>query len=281
MSRLTKKHLKDLADQMRQQQEDTEKRMALVDGSGTEVLVATAGDHIAQGLAQMRSIQIKINASVINAAFINLTHSSDDYTYDEAYDIGERPQPKPLEQLYGAMRMWRLWRLVEDSTDLTALMTAHNWVPGENISHAKPRKGDLSWYGADRSGFYGFTDISEIEKQEPKMTEKATAGEVERTYEFEGSLFGRSQYTSEPMSWNRTASKMGYVIGSALFYGTVVTATLGARAEKAAPETLILSEDPVYNLRLTKIADKYNLQLITMAEAKEMPTGLRPYTKEK
>lgn len=133
--------------------------------------------------------------------------------------------------LEGGLRLWRKWRLSEEG-ELMALTQNHVWISGENVV-----AGNSPGF-RNNFGFYGY--YSPPFKRDEGMFER----------------------------WNKGHSN--HCMGSTINYGKVVIAEHGARAEKAVPEYIVLSQNDDYNLRLLGVADKYNMKVCSYDEAMKM-----------
>lgn len=191
-------------------------------------------------------------------------HTLDEIAARLTYAKPEHPVAKET----GAYRAWRLWRLPEYALDLKALTRTDVWVPGENWIGPDPMNFGMKHGSA---GFYGLLDIKEIAKQEPELYMAAKRG-IEGWRELRVVRSARG-------GWVPCFYLSGWVVGSTLNYGRVHLAEKGLRSEKAVPECLVLSEDDDQNLRLLSLADKYKMKVVTLEEAKEMPTGLVEYSR--
>lgn len=168
-----------------------------------------------------------------------------------------------LDKLPGALRLFRTWQMLPDGT-LGAMVADYRWLPGENVSLNSGEGGQRD------SGFYGFSELGELQKQETEWWEKSQSGEPKITSEFD--RFGRLR---------EGPSARWYVCGTILGYGHAKLAKAGARVEKAIPECLIepAGADPDFGMLVVNAAEKYGMKIITVAKARNLETGLVRYWK--
>lgn len=190
--------------------------------------------------------KIAATTSVPAHYFDNSFASGSPVTWDNRTMVGvngaplvyEQPKvgaagPIPLENQYvGAVRAWRIWRLKgHELWPITSVGVYKAWVPGKNTAQTP--------VGGNKTGFYGFSDISEIWVQE-----------LEKWRDYDSFAFG-----------------------SILGTGRIQVATKGIRAEHAIPEYLIQQG----SVRHARLANRYGMKIISVEEAQELKTGLVPY----
>lgn len=157
-----------------------------------------------------------------------------------------------MEQLRGALRMWRIWHLTHKN-ELQALVNSHIWRRGVNIAD-----GPMNLSNSTGGGFYGFDGLHRIQQQE------------QSTYDW-----WRNGCEGTSPSFRNTSS---VVIGSILGFGEkVLIAPMGARVRRAQPEYLILSGHFAYDVRLMETATKYGMKPITWDQGLTLKTGLVPF----
>lgn len=170
-----------------------------------------------------------------------------------------------LGKLSGAVRMFRTWKLLPDGS-LKAMTQEHTWKPGENVTLASG--GDAS----KDSGFYGFAGLPELKRQEDEWWRKSQAGEPKQALGYDSN--------GTPIGYKKDVHY--YVCGTMLCYGHVKISEKGGRAQKAWPEYIIEPDgsDPDFGMLVVNAAERYGMQIITVADAEELETGVVPWVKE-
>lgn len=167
-----------------------------------------------------------------------------------------------LQVEFGALRLFRIWRYwPEAGLKLFALMTDHEWKPGNNIAHSTPK---LVGSGRHGHGFFGWYYIRELELQEPEVYQNV----VEHTPHLH---YYQDNPETEKKPWH-------VIVGTALYYGRVMDAERGARSTQATPESLILYGHPYLDKRIKELADVYNMTTMTLDKAKRIECGIIPST---
>lgn len=201
--------------------------------------VASPGYHVSAGSG------ITISPSGYGVT----TRRSKDYR-SQANNVPDVPDS---DKYAGAVRAWRLWYAINSpSGELRLRAWAHNhvWRPGVNTA-----TGVMSLEMA--GGFYGFNDYNLIKAQEPGG-------------------YAAAMHTNSHGLWSTPSYPV--VIGSYLGWGHIVVAEHGMRARNAKPEYVVLSGNFDWDQQLLTLADYYGMKAISEDQAKELKTGLVPFT---
>ncbi|OKI54563.1 hypothetical protein [Micromonospora sp. CB01531] len=162
-----------------------------------------------------------------------------------------------LDKLHGAIRMFRTWRLMPDGT-LRAMTQEHTWEPGENVTLASgPNAGE-------DSGFYGFSTLDELKKQEKDWWEKSQSGQP------------RSKAIRIPRGGTGFVNEYWYVCGTMLCYGHCKMSAKGGRVQKAIPEYIIEPDgsDPDFGMLVVNAAEKYGVRIVSVEQAENLENGV-------
>lgn len=169
-----------------------------------------------------------------------------------------------MEKVPGAMRMFRTWTL-NDKDELRAMVATYQWRKGENTATSMAEGGT--------TGFFGFASLAELQRQEKKWWELSQNGQP------------HSQRPSYHMMGLDTqpATMQWFVSGTFLAYGHMVIAEHGGRSQFAVPEYIIEPDgsDPDFSMRILAVAEKYGMQLISVATAGELKVGTVPWWRGK
>lgn len=162
-----------------------------------------------------------------------------------------------LPKVEGAVRMFRTWELREDNR-LEAMTNHYIWSPGQNAA-------DMST--EHHAGFYGFGSLNELRRQEKTWWEHSQSGK--------GHISERDIFTFSLYGHERPAKPKFYVCGTILGYGHVKIAQHGGKAQYAVPEYIIEPEgcDPDFGLRIVNVAEKYDMKIISVKQAKRLKAG--------
>lgn len=191
----------------------------------------------------------------------------------------------PAQQ--GALRLVRMWRLKYENglPYLRSGWKGSSWVPGKNEAECKCLNCDSSYryyqsyfmitsashdpVTEGSGGFYGFYDFPSLEKAEGSAIEAirrcsnyGTSGFM--TTEPDFSLIHDSNHCS---CWNQ------WVVGTSLHFGDTVWHQTGARSSAAVAESVALTQSDDFNLKIMELADRYNLNVITLDQLSEMAIG--------
>lgn len=181
------------------------------------------------------------------------------YEHLDMMGLIEGEPPIPDRVVNGGVRLWRMWRHYQGQ--LYPLTRKQPW---ELKPDGTIECDDMPTRGSS-SGFYGFFELTEFRRQEAELV----------------GLFRRGQTSTKIWpSANDNTKLFTYVLGSYIAWGTMVKAEKGARVRFAKPEYLILPDlNEDYAIELMTLADAYGMKPITIDQAKELKTGLIPWTK--
>lgn len=166
----------------------------------------------------------------------------------------------------GGYRFVRLWKL--DGLDLASFAHRYVWQPGINEIGEGQTISSVSQRGA---GFHGWFGVPEMLTQERDAVERAVAGvphqEIIWTYsdtDLDDNGFHKA--ISVPHEYYN-------VIGTVMGWGEAVQCTKGIRTQYALPESLVLTNDFDFNLRLMEVGEKYGINLISQDDVWNAPLG--------
>lgn len=171
-----------------------------------------------------------------------------------------------LDKRSGAMRMYRTWKL-NDNNELRAMVAGYTWKKGENETLT-----DGSDAG-NNSGFYGFSTIEELMRQEKDWWEKSQSGQ--RNVDVDCPTFTLSGASAKPSDGH------WYVCGTILGYGHAKVSEKGARVQYAVPEYIIEPDgsDPDFGMRVLLVAEKYGMKIVSRDTVEDLKTGFIPWWK--
>lgn len=197
------------------------------------------------------------------------------YVKDEAFEFPAKVPPKPeMEKHPGAYRLFRVWKM-SDEGDLRAIVAEFTWSPGENASLTTG--GDAS----HNSGFYGFNSLGELQKQENDWWEASQSGKGVQRFADYVTDSGWCTLCSTADCWHAKAPIDHFICGTTLNYGHLKVSDLGARSQFAVPEYIIRPDgsDLDFEMRVLNVAEKYDMKIITLSQARAVKTGLVPWWK--
>jgi hypothetical protein len=204
--------------------------------------------------------------------------------------------------LIGAYRVVRLWKL-GDNNRLEAFANSYRWTPGVNVAKDLlfgyyPPKDDYDVIGMGRTGagLHGWLSTAEASANEPESWEMALSGKT-KTYTHYKYVRERVAVPSLPtlrwdicdpgdynlsdvgysyeevVSLRPVEHKIGYVVGTTMNWGSVAEGELGIRSQYAIPESLTLTGDLDWDLRLMECADHYGVTVMSKEDLEKTPLG--------
>lgn len=202
------------------------------------------------------------------------------YVMDEEFTFPAKVPPKPeMEKHPGAYRLFRVWKM-SDEGDLRAIVAEFTWSPGENASLTTG--GDAS----HNSGFYGFNSLGELQKQENAWWEASQSGKGVLQNSGINLFVTPTGWCTHCSSANCGHTRQAmrtehFICGTTLNYGHLKISEKGARSQFAVPEYIIRpnGSDLDFEMRVLNVAEKYDMKIITLSQARAVRTGLVPWWK--